>query len=128
MAIVWSYGRARRTGPFWRNGQAKFLREYGNEQINITDSGIGTDIISLLNNLSIVDSGTGTDVVSLINNMNIADSGIGTDIVSLLNNLNIADSGIGTDIISIQTPHSTVNLGRLFNRGINRGYMRGIIH
>lgn len=70
----------------------------GATQINVTDTGAGTENLSLTK--IITDTGTGADKVDAITRL-ITDTGAGTDTVTASALIQASDSGTGTDSVSV---------------------------
>ncbi|MDR7856067.1 distal tail protein Dit [Tissierella sp.] len=66
--------------------------------IDILDTAISDELISLVATIDILDNSTSSDdAISIINNLNVSDSAIGNELLSIMANLNVSDSGIGND-------------------------------
>ncbi len=79
---------------------------------SVTDSGAGTDTISIDVAITQTDSGTGTDEVGVTVPIAVADSGLGTDeVASEQVASSITDSGLGTDTIGISAPIAITDSG-----------------
>jgi len=73
---------------------------------SLADVGAGSDAISILWQGAVSDSGTGSDLVSILAAASLADVGAGADEIGLLIQVNLADSGSGVDSVSIADPSS----------------------
>lgn len=73
---------------------------FGNIELQQSDSGTGSDIISVFARDGLSDSGTGADTSSLAVALTGADSGVGADTSSLAVAITGTDSGEGTDALS----------------------------
>ena len=67
----------------------------------ITDSGAGVDTNSLLSQIQTQDTGAGTEVLSVLAQILKQDSGTGLDIISLLAQFTIQDAGAGSDSVNV---------------------------
>jgi len=70
---------------------------------SVSDSGVGTDAVTVEASIALTDSGVGTDAVAVQAQVGVSDSGLGTDAVSveIITYINVSDSGLGTDAIAI---------------------------
>ncbi len=72
---------------------------------SVSDSGVGTDAVSILVTTTIADTGNGTDTLSLLAQVPMADTGIGADALSILAQINLQEGywGDNFDDNSIDT-------------------------
>ncbi|MGH2612816.1 MAG: hypothetical protein ACRDFB_07175 [Rhabdochlamydiaceae bacterium] len=71
-------------------------------QIGFSDLGSGSDSIAIQTDIPISDSGSGSDsITTSMDFVNVSDSGSGDDSVLVQKNFSISDSGSGSDSISI---------------------------
>ena len=68
---------------------------------NVTDSGSGSDAVSLLAQIAIAETAAGVDTVSILAFLSIAETGNATDSVALLALIPIAESATGADTINV---------------------------
>jgi hypothetical protein len=93
---------------------AAFEASSGATNINISDTGSGSDAVTVAASLGVTDSGSGSDSAALKANVApSADAGLGTDsIVSLQGQVPVSDSGSGSDAVaSLQAQRSLVDSG-----------------
>lgn len=70
----------------------------GNQTITVSDSGAGSDTITIGAALSIAETGAGTDALSIAAALALADSGTGTDSTpSITVTVTLTDAGTGTE-------------------------------
>ena len=74
----------------------------GPTYVNISDTGSGSDVVSLQANVPLSDVGLGTESLSLQAQIPVSDSGLGTDTVLGVNQALVSESGAGSDAMSIQ--------------------------
>jgi DNA-directed RNA polymerase subunit RPC12/RpoP len=79
--------------------------------INVSDSGLGSEVLSFSATLTLVESGSGSDVPSMQATLPLSDSGIGTDAPSMQAQLLLSDSGSGLDSPSLQAQLSSSDSG-----------------
>jgi hypothetical protein len=77
----------------------------GATQINVSDTGSGSDVPGMQASLSLSDSGSGADVLTSIG-IPVSDTGSGSDVPSMQASVPASDSGSGTD-----SPGLTASLG-----------------
>jgi hypothetical protein len=73
----------------------------GTTDVGVSDTGSGSDAISVLALVGQADTGSGADAISLVALVPQTDSGSGVDTISILALLPVTDSGTGVDEISL---------------------------
>ncbi len=70
-------------------------------QTSITDSGAGADIATILASMNLTDTGSGADTISITQLKSLLETGQGADIISLINRLSVTDTGSGSEVLNI---------------------------
>jgi hypothetical protein len=73
----------------------------GTTDVGVSDTGSGSDAISVLALVGQADTGSGADAISLVALVPQTDSGSGVDTISILALLPITDNGTGVDSVSL---------------------------
>jgi hypothetical protein len=80
--------------------------------IPVSDSGSGSETISISVSFTLTDSGSGSENVSIERPLTVSDTGSGTETLAVQIGKSVADSGSGSEAIDISTESGQVMLDR----------------
>jgi hypothetical protein len=136
--VAWRYKTLGTTGSFryssdsgatWNVGNANHMFEIwgSTEYFDPTDSGAGTEVITILDAefINVSDSGVGTDVATVAEWVAVIDTGLGTDIIYLLGELLI--DGLSLDhALRVRVSEATIVASKPVSSGLpTRLYLGG---